>query len=860
MAKRRPRTNADPDTTLPDEAAVETESATQKDLSPEEKKRKKYVEGRLALARAQFRSCVNATDHFRRNAIDDQRFRAGTWGDRSFQWPAGIAEARRAAGRVVLTINRIPEFIRQVTNQARAAHLAVQVSPVDDKGDVKVAEVIGGIIRNIENASFADRAYSKASDKQAEQGLGFFKLVTEWATNKIDNLEGLFRQVIRIKRVKNPLNIFVDPSAQEMDFSDANFGFEVEDLGKEDYEEQTGEKFPNAATIALFQQEGTETGDWFPGGKKIRVAKWINRENDGPEIDVALLSDGSILKNPTDKKIAKIEAAGGTIKKRRMVQPKKMVVRKIDAIRIHEETVWPADALPWIPVIGDEFEIDGEIDYRGVTRDSKDAARVYNVEVSALTEMVAQGPKAPVIGYKGQFGEKNSDQRKAWEQAHVKPVPFLEVNPTDIDGKPAQWIGRQNMELPLEGTVVAIQQADNDLKTLGGFRDASLGERGPQESGKAILARQRQDELGSSHYLDNLRYAIASGGRQMIQLIRTVLDVPTVIRITGTDDRQRKVMVFSGEENDPRRPEFQQIHRGPQPLDHPDGPVQPGQPIPFQLPDGVKEIYNIGVGEFDVVVNAGPQPGTRRQEEVDAITAIFKGMPPEVSVKFLDLYFMLMDFSVAKQMSERAKKMLPPELRDDDEEGGANIPPQVASQMAQMQQALQELMQAYQEVTKKLERDQVKVDSNEKIKNAELAFKNREMLLEHQVAMEEERTKRLVAEAKIDAEKAIAILKADVERLTQQVQHQHEDRMGAEDRAHEADRAGFESAVGEHGKAVDRTHQQQEGAVAHQRARETQERTHQQSRETQERGHRHKVEEIKAKPQPKGTSGKKGKT
>jgi hypothetical protein len=82
-----------------------------------------------------------------------------------------MQEQRATNGQVCLTINRVPEAIRQVTNAARAAHLAVIMSPVDDHGDPKAAEVIGGIIKNIENNSMADRAYSMGSEKQPETGL-----------------------------------------------------------------------------------------------------------------------------------------------------------------------------------------------------------------------------------------------------------------------------------------------------------------------------------------------------------------------------------------------------------------------------------------------------------------------------------------------------------------------------------------------------------------------------------------------------------------------------------------------------------------------------------------------------------------
>ena len=98
--------------------------------------------------RKQFRTIASGEEHFRSEARDDARFRAGTWGEKSFQWPSGIKEERDALGRVSVTVNRMPGFIRQVTNAARQAHLRIQVSPVDDHGDDVPREQAQGLVRH----------------------------------------------------------------------------------------------------------------------------------------------------------------------------------------------------------------------------------------------------------------------------------------------------------------------------------------------------------------------------------------------------------------------------------------------------------------------------------------------------------------------------------------------------------------------------------------------------------------------------------------------------------------------------------------------------------------------------------------
>ena len=59
----------------------------------------------------------------RRDAASDMRFLAGD------QWPYDVRRARDAAGRPMLTINRLPQFVRQVTNDIRQADLSIKVVP-----------------------------------------------------------------------------------------------------------------------------------------------------------------------------------------------------------------------------------------------------------------------------------------------------------------------------------------------------------------------------------------------------------------------------------------------------------------------------------------------------------------------------------------------------------------------------------------------------------------------------------------------------------------------------------------------------------------------------------------------------------
>src|SRR3954464_1793655 len=99
----------------------------------------------LAEGKKLFSLAEEAENHNRQTAIEDIRFaREG------IQWPDDIETQRIKDKRPCLTINKMPAFIRQVVNDARQNKPSIKVHPADSGADVETAEVMNGLIRNIE--------------------------------------------------------------------------------------------------------------------------------------------------------------------------------------------------------------------------------------------------------------------------------------------------------------------------------------------------------------------------------------------------------------------------------------------------------------------------------------------------------------------------------------------------------------------------------------------------------------------------------------------------------------------------------------------------------------------------------------
>ena len=106
---------------------------------------------------------------------------------------------------------------------------------------------------------------------------------------------------------------------------------------------------------------------------------------------------------------------------------------------------------------------------------------------------------------------------------------------------------RNAVEPPIQATALAAQRAENNLRAVMGFVDVHGSERNPEQSGRAILARQHQAEGEQLNYVDNLGRMVRAIGRTLLEWIPHYYDVPQVLRITGLDGQDKSVMVHAGQ-------------------------------------------------------------------------------------------------------------------------------------------------------------------------------------------------------------------------------------------------------------------------------------------------------------------------
>jgi hypothetical protein len=628
----------------------------------------------MSVMRSRLKMAMAAYSDSREDELDDLRFMAGS-PDNQWQWPADVLATRGAVqgqtinARPCLTINKLPQHVRQVTNEQRQNRPSGKVIPVDDNADIEVAEIFDGIVRHIEYMSDADVAYDTACDNQVTYGEGYIRLITEYCN------EESFDQDVRIMRVRNAFSVYMDPTIQDPCGSDAQWCFVTQDMTKEEYERE----FPDASPISsiLATAVGDESMSAWLDQDTIRIAEYFYYKHKRETLHLYPGNLTAWKNSPQDKLLA---AQYGQPIRKREVDRKKVMWMKTNGYDVLDEREWPGKYIPVVRVVGNEFEVQGQIYISGLVRNAKDAQRMYNYWTSQEAEMLALAPKAPFIGYGGQF----EGYEMQWKTANTTNWPYLEVNPdvTDGAGNVLPLPQRAPPPLPQTGLIQAKMGAGEDIKATTGQYDASLGQQGNERSAKAIVAREKQGDVGTYHYVDNLARAIRYITRQLVDIIPKIYDTQRIARIIGVDGEVQMAKI------DPTQQE-------------------PVREIRDQTGALIEKIYNPSVGTYDVMVTTGPGYMTKRQEALDAMSQILQSNPQLWTVAG-DLFIKNMDWPGAQQMAERFKKILDPKVLSN----GDQSPEMMAAQqqIEAMTQELNRVTDILQNIQDGTEQQKVEID------------------------------------------------------------------------------------------------------------------------------------------------------
>ncbi|MFN7756853.1 MAG: portal protein [Betaproteobacteria bacterium] len=602
----------------------------------------------------------DALEAFEKSAEHDDHNRKAFEDDIDFallenQWPDQVRRDRELEGRPCLTVNKLAAMGRQIVNDARRNKPGITVHPVDSDADPDTAEVLNGIIRNIEQSSNAEVAYDTALENAVFGGFGYFRINTKYTS------DDTFDQDIVIERISNPLSVYRDCYSTAADSSDWNYCFVVDSLSKAQFKRQ----YPGAEQVDWKSEAWRDLSSPWLDGDFVQVAEYWTREKAKKRI--LLLSDQSVIEaDEYEKNKPAFDAKGVQVMAEREVETHKVKQRVMSGAEVLETVDWAGKYIPIVPVYGTEVVLKGKRTFRSLVRGAKDAQRMFNYWRTTSTELVAMAPKTPFIGRKGAF---ETDINK-WATANTQSHAFIEY-----DGPEAPQ--RQPFSGVPAGALQEALNASDDIKTVLGMYDASLGARSNETSGKAIIARQMESDNATFHFIDNLSRGIRHAGRILIDLIPQVYSVPRVLRIIGQD----------GEPD--MRPVNQEIR------------TEERNPLTGEIEEIVK-IYDLTAGRYDLTVSAGPSFASMRQEAASQMIELIRAYPDAAPV-IGDLLVKNLDWPGADEIAERMQKAMG--MAEEGEGAPQGPDPQAMQVVQRYQSALQEMQQRYQalEADKSLE-------------------------------------------------------------------------------------------------------------------------------------------------------------
>ena len=511
--------------------------------------------------------------------------------------------------------------------------------PAGSGADEKSAEYRQARIRAIEYKCKANSVYETAYQHMLEGSYGYWRISRKWTSTDPENWE----QEITITSIPNPDSVLYDPGAKEPDWSDAKWAFVLEPMSREQFRRQWPDA--KATDYTSFDHD--------------TAPRWIDEKN-------VLVCEYWRVETETKRQTRTSPRTGK--KQTRTVECKHVKQFFSNGLEILEKNEQPGTEIPIPACVGLERYLpkaSGDGSERiifSLVRLARDPQMFLAYLLSQEAEVAGLIPKAPYIGYTGQF-ESDKD---AWRTVTKLPHPFLQVDPIpdSANGQILPPPRRESFEADFQSWELAKEATRRAIMAAMGISPLpTAAMRASEKSGVAIQRIQQEQALGSFHFVDNFERAIARCGRIIESWLPEYDEAEKDVTLCFEDDTRRIVRINT-----------------PEPVVNP----QTGEP----------EHYLVEEGEHDVTVSVGPSNQSQRDAASDSINALIPnlpalGFPPAMNAQLLAKSIDMMQLGpIGDQMVEI---LVPPDQQ--------NIPPQAQAQIAQAQGAMQQQAAAIQDLS-----------------------------------------------------------------------------------------------------------------------------------------------------------------
>jgi hypothetical protein len=618
------------------------------------------------------------------------------------QWDEKYRKDREESFRPVITVNRLSNPVNIVVNKNAMEASQVKVIPFEDS-DIGNAKVKNGLIKHIQfsDKSNAIEAYQWAFFCLANAGFGYWRVDAEYLNTKS------FDQDLIIGKIEDPFSVYLDP--------DGEFAIILKYMRKDSFEDKYGdgkgsadfgdadirpEQVDDVLIVEYWERKCIKTTLY-----EVEIPETITEiessiQTNDDEVDQAINQSLSPQIQRTPRQVLKLfkeeleeKDDEGMPKypvyevlnerETEKYEIKQYLFSGDDELEVED---WPGEHIPIIGIYARKFKMEsGEYFYKPFVYDSIDPQKLYNYYRSQDAELMMQIPKAVWQGVEGQF-EGHEDE---YDEAHKNPTSRLEYKPVVHNGQLAPPPQRLPPPQVSQGYYQNIQVSAEEIKATTGIFDPSLGAQGNEVAARAIIARQKQGDLGTYHFTTAINSGFIKTGIILLDQIPFRYDSARTIRIVGEDLADEVVKInqtFIDKENK-------------------------------------QQYYDMTGGSYDLKIEAGSNTITRRQENQENMLELAR-YAPTIMEYAPDLVLGNFDFDAADELTLRVKagtSMKYPQLFAMVEQlkGQGGQSSVTLMQLQQAQQQVQQLGQRLQQQGIQMQQMQKQVQNN-KIKEAQI--------------------------------------------------------------------------------------------------------------------------------------------
>lgn len=476
------------------------------------------------------------------------------------QWDEATLARMARDRRPVVTINKINPLLRLVMGYEIQGTNDLQALPGQDAQSSEArAQILSRVLKQESSRNKMKFVDASVLLDGYITGRGYYDCRLSWDANDFGDM---------LIRSADNFSTYLDPDGEDYDLSQSGFVIDARWASIDEIEYSYGtwartllEPFASGMTPVGALQDGMLNGEttplrgfgqmdeqraWWdylyeqlgdftdPYRKSIRVMdfQYWTTERGLVFID---LETGD--RSPVPKEWGRTQIDKALWHARQVGNPLTVEMRKLRRVR-------------WTTVAADTFIYDSWSKYnrftkigffpwfrRGVTRgmvdDLKDPQREVNKRRSLEIEIVGRSANG---GWMYKENSLDPEQERLLRRFGARPGINIkwkgDIKPEQIDASPPPT-AMERLE----------QKGADDLKGISGINESAMGEIDRVQSGKAILARQRQAVVGIELYRLNRSQSKMLLGDAMIEIVQRHYREPRLIRILGDDGRWQEDII-----------------------------------------------------------------------------------------------------------------------------------------------------------------------------------------------------------------------------------------------------------------------------------------------------------------------------